>query len=39
MLEIDTPGHTAVVHNSHPEYVACFEATPWNEYANGRVLV
>lgn len=34
MLEIDTPGHTAAVHHSHPEYVACFEAAPWTSYAN-----
>jgi hexosaminidase len=36
MLEIDTPGHTAVIHNVHPEYIACFEASPWASYANGR---
>jgi hexosaminidase len=35
MLEIDTPGHTSIVHNSHPEFVACFEASPWTSYANG----
>ncbi|PVF96209.1 putative exochitinase [Serendipita vermifera] len=34
MLEIDTPGHTAVIRNAYPEYVACFEATPWPTYAN-----
>lgn len=38
MLEIDTPGHTAAIHHSHPEYVACFEAKPWTYYANGKVL-
>ncbi|CAG7853081.1 Probable beta-hexosaminidase fdl; AltName: Full=Protein fused lobes; Flags: Precursor [Serendipita indica DSM 11827] len=34
MLEIDTPGHTAAIHHSHPEYIACFEKTPWTTYAN-----
>ncbi|KAG8760348.1 N-acetyl-glucosamine-6-phosphate deacetylase [Serendipita sp. 396] len=33
LLEIDVPGHTAVIHKSHPEYVACFEASPWAKYA------
>jgi hypothetical protein len=32
--EIDTPGHTAVISNSHPEYAACVEATPWSTYTN-----
>ncbi|KIP03088.1 glycoside hydrolase family 20 protein [Phlebiopsis gigantea 11061_1 CR5-6] len=34
MLEIDTPGHTSVISKSHPEHVACPEATPWATYAN-----
>ncbi|KAG8730538.1 N-acetyl-glucosamine-6-phosphate deacetylase [Ceratobasidium sp. 414] len=28
MLEIDTPGHTAAIGESHPEHIACFHA-PW----------
>jgi hexosaminidase len=39
MLEIDTPGHTSIIHNSHPEFVACFEAKPWTSYANGTTFV
>lgn len=26
VIEIDTPGHTATIAESHPDYVACFEA-------------
>ncbi|KAG1851814.1 glycoside hydrolase family 20 protein [Suillus tomentosus] len=29
MMEIDTPGHTAIMAAAYPEYVACFEASPW----------
>lgn len=36
MLEIDTPGHTAVIHNAYPDYIACFESSPWVNYANGQ---
>lgn len=32
--EIDTPGHTSVIHNAHPEHIACFEASPWIQFAN-----
>lgn len=32
--EIDTPGHTAIISTSHPEHVACAQATPWETYAN-----
>ncbi|KZV67223.1 glycoside hydrolase family 20 protein [Peniophora sp. CONT] len=32
LLEIDTPGHTAIFAASHPDYVACFEAD-WQVYA------
>ncbi|KAF8627399.1 hypothetical protein AX17_006214 [Amanita inopinata Kibby_2008] len=32
--EIDTPGHTSVIYKSHPEHVACPEATPWTQFAN-----
>ena len=34
MQEIDTPGHTSVISKSHPEHVACAEASPWSIYAN-----
>ncbi|KAL4070042.1 glycoside hydrolase family 20 protein [Scleroderma yunnanense] len=34
MLEIDTPGHTSIIGASYPEYIACFEASPWAVYAN-----
>ncbi|QRW20165.1 beta-hexosaminidase [Rhizoctonia solani] len=34
MLEIDTPGHTAIIGESHPEYIACMHKTPWATYAN-----
>ena len=32
--EIDTPGHTTSIGMSHPEFIACFGATPWTTYAN-----
>ncbi|KAF8073498.1 glycoside hydrolase superfamily [Lyophyllum atratum] len=32
--EIDTPGHTAVIAASHPEHIACNQASPWTEFAN-----
>lgn len=35
MVEIDTPGHTAVIAQAHPDFVACAEATPWASFANG----
>ncbi|KAH7928429.1 glycoside hydrolase family 20 protein [Leucogyrophana mollusca] len=34
VVEIDTPGHTSVIAESHPEHVACPGATPWSSYAN-----
>ncbi|KZO96763.1 glycoside hydrolase family 20 protein [Calocera viscosa TUFC12733] len=34
MMEIDTPGHTASIYESHPEYVACWNFEPWSTYAN-----
>lgn len=34
VLEIDTPGHTAIVAASHPEFVACYEKEPWGRYAH-----
>jgi hexosaminidase len=33
LAEIDTPGHTSVISKSHPEHIACAEATPWETYA------
>ncbi|KAF8817042.1 N-acetylhexosaminidase [Phlegmacium glaucopus] len=34
LMEIDTPGHTAVISTSHPEHVACAQAVPWENFAN-----
>ncbi|KAG5221207.1 glycoside hydrolase family protein [Salix suchowensis] len=34
IAEIDTPGHTSVISKSHPEHIACPEATPWASFAN-----
>ncbi|THH17499.1 hypothetical protein EW146_g3329 [Bondarzewia mesenterica] len=34
VVEIDTPGHTAIISESHPEHVACPQFTPWSEFAN-----
>jgi hexosaminidase len=31
---IDTPSHTTIIGTSYPDYVACFDATPWSKYAN-----
>lgn len=36
MVEIDTPGHTAIISEAHPDYVACPQARLWLNYANGR---
>ena len=33
MIEIDTPGHTSAIGESHPELIACKDATPWGNYA------
>ncbi|CDO72185.1 Glycoside Hydrolase Family 20 protein [Trametes cinnabarina] len=35
MIEIDTPGHTAIISAAHPEHIACAEASPWTTFANG----
>ncbi|KAG6896990.1 hypothetical protein C0992_004770 [Termitomyces sp. T32_za158] len=32
--EIDTPGHTAAIADSHPEHIACNQALPWSQFAN-----
>ncbi|KZO96762.1 glycoside hydrolase family 20 protein [Calocera viscosa TUFC12733] len=34
MVEIDTPGHTASIWESHPDYIACWNEAPWGTYAN-----
>ncbi|KAJ7465078.1 glycoside hydrolase family 20 protein, partial [Mycena latifolia] len=34
LMEIDTPGHTAIIAASHPELVACSQASPWSTFAN-----
>ncbi|KAJ8081134.1 Glucosamine-6-phosphate isomerase (Glucosamine-6-phosphate deaminase) (GNPDA) (GlcN6P deaminase) [Marasmius tenuissimus] len=34
LAEIDTPGHTSIIHNVFPEHIACHEKTPWATYAN-----
>jgi hexosaminidase len=34
LQEIDTPGHTAIIGTTYPDYVACFDASPWASYAN-----
>ncbi|KAI0671138.1 N-acetylhexosaminidase [Trametes maxima] len=34
MIEIDTPGHTAIISAAHPEHVACAQASPWGTFAN-----
>ncbi|KAI5117838.1 hypothetical protein M0805_005167 [Coniferiporia weirii] len=34
LVELDTPGHTAIISKSYPEHIACAEATPWATFAN-----
>lgn len=34
MMEIDTPGHTSIIATTYPNYIACFDETPWAQYAN-----
>ncbi|KAG2341533.1 glycoside hydrolase family 20 protein [Suillus weaverae] len=34
MMEIDTPGHTSIIAATYPDYIACFDETPWAHYAN-----
>ncbi|KZV92548.1 beta-hexosaminidase [Exidia glandulosa HHB12029] len=34
MLEIDTPGHTSVISQAHPEFVACPGFDTWQHWAN-----
>lgn len=33
MVEIDTPGHTAIIAEAYPAFITCSEATPWGTYA------
>lgn len=33
-MEIDTPGHTSVIGEVYPDYIACREHLPWTGYAN-----
>ena len=33
LVEIDTPGHTAIIAEAYPAFIACSEATPWGTYA------
>ena len=32
-MEIDTPAHTAVIAEAYPDYIACYERSPWSKYA------
>ena len=34
MFEVDSPGHTGSLYYSHPDLVACQQASPWLTYAN-----
>ncbi|KAI0823997.1 N-acetylhexosaminidase [Trametes gibbosa] len=34
MIEIDTPGHTAIISAAHPEHIACAQESPWTTFAN-----
>ncbi|KAJ7904845.1 beta-hexosaminidase [Mycena leptocephala] len=34
LMEIDSPGHTAIISESHPEHIACPQASPWSTFAN-----
>ncbi|KAJ7205637.1 N-acetylhexosaminidase [Mycena rebaudengoi] len=34
LMEIDSPGHTAIIATSHPEHIACSQASPWTTFAN-----
>ncbi|KIM78434.1 glycoside hydrolase family 20 protein [Piloderma croceum F 1598] len=34
MVEVDTPGHTDAIGQSHPEHIACNQGTPWATFAN-----
>ncbi|KAJ2924124.1 hypothetical protein H1R20_g12964, partial [Candolleomyces eurysporus] len=34
LVEIDTPGHTAIIAKAYPEHIACPDAMPWSQYAH-----
>ncbi|KAL1405292.1 Glucosamine-6-phosphate isomerase (Glucosamine-6-phosphate deaminase) (GNPDA) (GlcN6P deaminase) [Vanrija albida] len=34
VVETDTPGHTSIIYDAYPDYIACFEKRPWTAYAN-----
>ncbi|KDQ08352.1 glycoside hydrolase family 20 protein [Botryobasidium botryosum FD-172 SS1] len=34
LIEVDTPGHTAIISESHSDFVACAGAAPWADFAN-----
>ncbi|WVQ93292.1 hypothetical protein IAU59_000360 [Kwoniella sp. CBS 9459] len=34
LLELDTPGHTASIAQSHPDLIGCNERQPWRQYAH-----
>lgn len=36
VAEIDTPGHTAIIAESHPEHIACSYASSWATHAAGE---
>jgi len=38
IVEIDTPGHTTSIAESHPEFIACPFASPWDQFANGSLF-
>ena len=33
LLEIDTPGHTAIIGEAYPDLIACKNKAPWIKYA------
>ena len=33
VMEIDTPAHTGIIAEAYPDYIACYERSPWNKYA------
>ncbi|KAJ2919173.1 hypothetical protein MD484_g1277, partial [Candolleomyces efflorescens] len=34
LMEIDVPGHTAIIAKAYPEHVACPDAMPWSQFAH-----
>ena len=34
MLEINMPGYTSSIGSSYPDFIVCFDASPWATYAN-----